>query len=68
MSPSELNFISANNFLRGKIKSTAGRYEDGSGQLRELPIDFDWTHEQGKPLLEHFVEGFSLRSMVQAYL
>ena len=58
VSPSELNFISANNFLRGKIKSTrtAGRYEDGSGQLRELPIDFDWTHEQGKPLLEYFVE------------
>ena len=64
----ELNFISANNFLRGKIKSTSGRYEDGSGQLRELPIDFDWTHEQGKTILEHVLEASTFRTSAEGFI
>ena len=42
--------FSANNFLRGKIAAAhgGGRYEDTTGLLRELPIDFEWTAEQCK--------------------
>jgi hypothetical protein len=38
------------NFYRGKVANSigksSGRYEDASGILRELPIDFLWTQEQ----------------------
>ena len=42
--------FSANNFLRGKVTSARGigKYEDATGTLRDLPIDFEWTAEQGK--------------------
>ena len=41
--------ISGGNFYRGKVASGLnGRYEDGSGLLRELPVDFIWTQEQSK--------------------
>ena len=47
-----LKRIISANFYRGKVANnigkSSGRYEDASGILRELPIDFIWTQEQSK--------------------